>query len=52
MGRAPVHERSVAVAERYQKEILRVFGVLELVLAKQEWLVAGKCTVADIVFVM
>ena len=34
--------------ERYQKEILRVFGVLESVLSKQEWLVGGKCTIADL----
>lgn len=40
------------VIERYQKEIIRVFGVLDSVLAKQEWLVGGKCTIADISFVM
>ncbi|KAI0821215.1 glutathione transferase Ure2p5 [Irpex lacteus] len=39
------------VVERYQKEILRVLGVLEEVLSKQEWLVGGKCTVADIAFI-
>ena len=38
--------------ERYQKEILRVFGVLESVLSKQEWLVGGKCTIADLSFIM
>ena len=36
--------------ERYKKEIERVFGVLDGVLAKQEWLVAGKPTVADLAF--
>lgn len=40
------------VVERYQKEILRVFGVLESVLSKQEWLVGGKCTIADLAFIM
>lgn len=38
--------------ERYQKEILRVFGVLESVLSKQEWLIGGKYSVADLSFVM
>lgn len=38
--------------ERYQKEILRVFGVLDSVFANQEWLVGGKCTIADIAFAM
>ncbi|KAI0821214.1 glutathione transferase Ure2p5 [Irpex lacteus] len=40
------------VIERYQKEIVRVLGVLESVLSKQQWLVAGKCTIADISFVI
>ena len=40
------------VIERYQKEILRVFSVLESVLSKQEWLVGGKCTIADLSFIM
>lgn len=40
------------VIERYQKEILRVFGVLDGVLSKQQWLVGNKCTIADISFVM
>lgn len=38
--------------ERYQKEILRVFGVLESVLSKQEWLVGEKYSVADLSFVV
>lgn len=37
--------------ERYRKEILRVWGVLESVLATQEWLVDGRCTVADLSFI-
>lgn len=36
--------------ERYKKEIERVYGVLDGVLSKQEWLVAGKPTVADLAF--
>ncbi|OSD00743.1 glutathione transferase Ure2p class [Trametes coccinea BRFM310] len=36
---------------RYQKEILRVFGVLESVLAQRAWLVGDKCTVADLSFI-
>ncbi|CCL99556.1 uncharacterized protein FIBRA_01574 [Fibroporia radiculosa] len=37
--------------ERYMKETLRIFGVLETVLSRQEWLVGGKYTVADISFI-
>ncbi|KAI0676494.1 glutathione S-transferase C-terminal-like protein, partial [Trametes maxima] len=37
--------------ERYRGEILRVFGVLESVLSKQEWLVGGRLTAADLSFV-
>ncbi|KAI0635306.1 glutathione S-transferase C-terminal-like protein [Trametes polyzona] len=44
-------ERIPSAIERYQKEILRVLGVLESVLSKQEWLVGGKLTVADISFI-
>ncbi|OJT02810.1 Glutathione S-transferase 1 [Trametes pubescens] len=44
-------EKIPSAVERYQKEILRVFGVLESVLSKQEWLVGGKVTVADISFI-
>ncbi|KAI0338979.1 glutathione S-transferase [Trametopsis cervina] len=40
------------VIGRYEKEILRVFGVLDGVLSKQEWLVGNKCTIADISFIM
>ncbi|EPS97014.1 glutathione S-transferase C-terminal-like protein [Fomitopsis schrenkii] len=44
-------EKVPSVLERYGKEIVRVLGVLEGVLSKQEWLVGGKYTVADIAFV-
>jgi glutathione S-transferase len=37
--------------ERYQKEMLRVFGVLESILSKQSWLVGDKMTIADISFI-
>lgn len=45
-------EKIPSAVERYQKEVLRVLGVLESVLSKQEWLVGGKMTIADISFVM
>ncbi|EMD31023.1 hypothetical protein CERSUDRAFT_120156 [Gelatoporia subvermispora B] len=44
-------EQLPSVVERYQKETLRVLGVLESVLSKQEWLVGGKLTVADLSFI-
>ncbi|KAI0659471.1 glutathione S-transferase C-terminal-like protein [Cubamyces menziesii] len=44
-------EKIPSAIERYQKEILRVFGVLESVLSKQEWLVGGKLTIADLSFI-
>ncbi|GAA6050891.1 hypothetical protein JCM3770_005760 [Rhodotorula araucariae] len=34
--------------ERYSKEVERVLGVFEAVLSKQEWLVGGKLTIADL----
>ncbi|GAA5989185.1 hypothetical protein JCM11641_002553 [Rhodosporidiobolus odoratus] len=37
--------------ERYEKETARVLGVLESVLSKQDWLVGGKCTIADLSFI-
>ncbi|KAL7917299.1 glutathione S-transferase [Trichoderma austrokoningii] len=37
---------------RYGKEIKRVAGVLDSVLAKSEWLVGDKCTYADLAFTM
>lgn len=45
-------EQLPSAIERYRKEIVRVFGVLESVLSKQEWLVGGKLTIADISFFM
>ena len=44
-------EKLPSAIERYQREIVRVFGVLDSVLANREWLVGGKLTVADLVFV-
>jgi hypothetical protein len=44
-------EKVPSVIERYQKEMLRVLGVLESVLSKQPWLVGDKMTVADLSFV-
>ena len=44
-------EKVPSAVERYQKETQRVLGVLDGVLAKQEWLVGGKCTIADIAHV-
>ena len=44
-------EKLPGVIERYQKETIRVLSVLESVLSKQEWLVGGKCTIADISFI-
>ncbi|KAI0659291.1 glutathione S-transferase C-terminal-like protein [Cubamyces menziesii] len=47
-----IHSEQIPSAiERYQKEILRVFGVLESVLSSQAWLVGGKPTVADLSFI-
>ncbi|CAL1710601.1 unnamed protein product [Somion occarium] len=43
-------EKIPSAIERYKREILRVFGVLEAVLSKQDWLVGGKVTIADISF--
>ncbi|KAH9919700.1 glutathione S-transferase [Fomitopsis serialis] len=45
------HEIIPSAIDRYRKETVRVLGVLEKVLSKQEWLVGGKCTVADLSFV-
>jgi glutathione S-transferase len=44
-------EKVPSAIERYQKEMLRVLGVLESVLSKQPWLVGDKMTVADLSFV-
>lgn len=44
-------EKIPAAIERYEKEILRVLGVLDGVLVKKQWLVGGKYSAADISFV-
>ncbi|KAK7683194.1 hypothetical protein QCA50_013867 [Cerrena zonata] len=50
---AKVHSEKIPSAvERYKNEILRVFGVLDGVLSKQQWLVGNKLTVADLSFVV
>ncbi|BGP35436.1 Transcriptional regulator ure2 [Rhodotorula toruloides] len=44
-------EKILYAIERYKRGAKRVFGVLESVLADgREWLMAGKCTVADLAF--
>lgn len=45
-------EKFPSAIQRYQKEILRVLGVLEGVLKDQDWLVGGKMTIADVSFVV
>jgi glutathione S-transferase len=37
--------------ERYAKEVQRVLGVLEIILSKQEYLVGGKLTIADLSYI-
>ncbi|KAJ3483453.1 hypothetical protein NLI96_g6297 [Meripilus lineatus] len=44
-------EKIPSAIERYKNEILRVFGVLEGVLSKQQWLVGDKYTIADLSFI-
>ena len=44
-------EKIPSAQERYKNEIVRVLGVLEDVLSKQEWLVGGKATVSDLSFI-
>ncbi len=44
-------EKLPSAIARYQNEAKRVLGVLEDVLKNKEWLVAGKCTIADLSFV-
>ena len=47
-------EKIPSAIERYQKETLRVFSVLDAALAKPEsngWLVGGKPTIADLSFI-
>ncbi|GJE97545.1 glutathione S-transferase [Phanerochaete sordida] len=45
------HEQLPSAQERYKAEIRRVLGVLESVLEKQQWLVGGIVTIADLAFV-
>lgn len=44
-------EKYPSAIERYQNESRRILGVLEFVLSKQDWLVGGKLSVADMAFV-
>ncbi|EJT97672.1 glutathione S-transferase C-terminal-like protein [Dacryopinax primogenitus] len=44
-------EKVPQAIERYKKETEHIMGVLESVLSKQEWLVGGKITIADISFI-
>jgi glutathione S-transferase len=44
-------ERLPSAIIRFQGEIKRIFGVLNDVLSKKEWLVGGKYTIADLAFV-
>ncbi|KAI0075345.1 glutathione S-transferase C-terminal-like protein [Panus rudis PR-1116 ss-1] len=44
-------EKLPSAIDRYKNEVRRVLGVLESVLSKQEWLVGGKYTIADMSFV-
>ena len=44
-------EKVPSAVERYRNEVKRVLSVLESVLSKQEWLVGGRLTIADITFV-
>ncbi|KZT06537.1 glutathione S-transferase C-terminal-like protein [Laetiporus sulphureus 93-53] len=44
-------EQVPSATERYRKETMRIFGVLESVLSKQDWLVGDKCTIADLSFI-
>ncbi|TFY68547.1 hypothetical protein EVJ58_g943 [Rhodofomes roseus] len=44
-------EKVLSAIERYQKETIRVLSVLDGVFSKREWLVGGKCTIADLSFI-
>lgn len=43
-------EKVPGAVERYQNEVRRILGVLNDVLSKQEWLIAGKPTIVDLSF--
>ena len=45
------HEKVASAKERYFKEIQRVTKVLDGVLEGKDWLVGGKCSFADLVFI-
>ncbi|TFK94563.1 glutathione S-transferase [Polyporus arcularius HHB13444] len=44
-------EKIPSAIVRYQKEIIRILGVLESVLSKQRWLVGEKFSAADVSFI-
>lgn len=44
-------EKIPSAQERYRNEMLRVLGVLDSVISKQEWLVGGKPSIADFSFI-
>ena len=44
-------EKLLSAQSRYQAEVRRVLGVLETVLSKREWLVGGRMTIADLIYV-
>ena len=44
-------EKVPSAVERYNNETRRVLGVLDGVLSKQEYLVGGKVTIADLAFI-
>ncbi|KAK7681826.1 hypothetical protein QCA50_015173 [Cerrena zonata] len=44
-------EQIISAQERYKNEISRVWGVLESVLSKKDWLVGNKPTIADLSFI-
>jgi len=46
------HEKLPSAIERYEKEIVRFTKVLDTVLEGKEYLVGGKCSYADLSFVM
>jgi glutathione S-transferase len=43
-------EKLPSALERYEKEVIRVFGVLETLLSDKEWLVGNKFTIVDLSF--
>ncbi|KAH9941770.1 uncharacterized protein BXZ73DRAFT_41903, partial [Epithele typhae] len=45
-------EKLPSAITRHENEVIRVFGMLESVLSKQEWLLGDKRTIVDILFVV